>query len=113
MTTIRQYTRNIRASTTIALWVCITVAVGLFIASFLVPPMGVIDGSVLRAVSLLFAFASLAVTREAIREGLGAKLTHGNTTIEIKDVDKEPEKPKPHGSGPHVHEEPEEKEDLS
>ena len=106
MTTIRQYTRNIRASTTLALWVCIIVAVGLFIASFLVPPMGIIDGSVLRAVSLLFAFGSLAVLREAIREGLGAKLTHGNTTLEIKDVDKD----KPHVPDEHVHEE---KEDLS
>ena len=111
MTTLRQYTRNIRASTTIALWVCIVAAVGLFIASFLVPPMGVIDGSVLRAVSLLFAFASLAVTREAIREGLGAKMTHGNTTIEIKDVDQEKEKP--HGPGVHGHKKPEEEEDLS
>ena len=87
MTRFRAFARNVRASTTLALWVCIAVAVGLFIASFLVPPMGVIDGSVLRAVSLLFAFGSLAVLREAIREGIGAKLTHGNTTIEIKDID--------------------------
>ena len=83
--TIKQYTRNIRASTTLALWVCIIVAVGLFIASFLVPPMGVIDGSVLRAASLLFAFGALATVREAVREGLGAKLTHGNTVLEIRD----------------------------
>ncbi len=88
--TIKQYTRNIRASTTLALWVCIIVAVGLFIASFLVPPMGVIDGSVLRAVSLLFAFGALATVREAIREGLGAKLTHGNTVLEIRDKEGRP-----------------------
>ena len=87
------------------------VGIGLAVAGFFVPPMGVIDGSVLRAVSLLFAFASLAVTREAIREGLGAKLTHGNTTIEIKDVDQEKEKP--HGPGVHGHKKPEEEEDLS
>ena len=80
-------TKNVKTSTTIALWVCIVSAVGLFVASFCVPPMGVIDGSVLRAGSLLFAFASLAVLREAIREGIGAKLTHGNTTIEVKDLD--------------------------
>lgn len=80
-------TKNVRTSTTVALWVCILAAVGLFIASFCVPPTGVIDGSVLRAGSLLFAFGSLAVLREAIREGIGAKLTHGNTTIEVKDLD--------------------------
>ena len=79
--------KNVRTSTTVALWVCILAAVGLFIASFCVPPTGVIDGSVLRAGSLLFAFGSLAVLREAIREGIGAKLTHGNTTIEVKDLD--------------------------
>lgn len=79
--------KNVKTSTTIALWVCILAAVGLFVASFVVPPLGIIDGSVLRAASLLFAFGSLAVLREAIREGIGAKLTHGNTTIEIKDVD--------------------------
>lgn len=80
-------TKNVRTSTTVALWVCILAAVGLFIASFCVPPTGVIDGSVLRAGSLLFAFGSLSVLREAIREGIGAKLTHGNTTIEVKDLD--------------------------
>ncbi|MBQ1981810.1 MAG: hypothetical protein II229_01115 [Clostridia bacterium] len=85
--TIRDMTKNVRTSTTVALWVCILAAVGLFIASFCVPPTGVIDGSVLRAGSLLFAFGSLAVLREAIREGIGAKLTHGNTTIEVKDLD--------------------------
>jgi hypothetical protein len=91
--TIKQYTRNIRASTTLALWVCIIVAVGLFIASFLVPPMGVIDGSVLRAASLLFAFGALATVREAVREGLGAKLTHGNTVLEIRDKEGRPRPP--------------------
>lgn len=79
--------KNVKTSTTVTLWVCVASAVGLFIASFCVPPTGVIDGSVLRAGSLLFAFGSLAVLREAVREGIGAKLTHGNTTIEVKDLD--------------------------
>ena len=87
MNKLAAFARNVRIGTSIALWVCITAAVGLFIASFIVPPTGVIDGSVLRAASLLFAFASLAVLREAVREGIGAKLTHGNTVIEIKDLD--------------------------
>ena len=33
-------------------------------------------------------FATLAVAREAIKEGLGLKYTHGDTTLEI-DKDKE------------------------
>lgn len=80
-------TRNIRTSTTIALWVSFILSAGLLIASFLVPPMGVIDASVLKAASLIFAFAGLFFLREAVMEGLGVKLTHGDTTIEIKDQD--------------------------
>ena len=84
---MREMTKNVRTSTTIALWVCILAAGGLFVASFCVPPTGVIDGSVLRAGSLLFAFGSLAVAREAIREGFGANVTHGSTVIEVNDQD--------------------------
>lgn len=91
MNRLKDFTKRVRTSTTVLLIVCITVTVGLFIASFIVPPMGVIDPSILKAASLLFAFASLAVLREAICEGFGAKLTHGNTTIEIKDNDGQPE----------------------
>lgn len=92
MNYLRDMAKNVKTSTTIALWVCIVSAVGLFVASFLVPPLGIIDGSVLRAASLLFAFGSLAVLREAIREGIGAKLTHGKTTIEVRDLDAENDK---------------------
>lgn len=83
--------KAVRTATTVALCICISAAVGLFIASFVVPPTGVIDASVLRAVAMLFGFASLAVVREAIREGIGAKLTHGKTSIEIRDLDGRPE----------------------
>lgn len=94
MDSLKAFTRNVRTSTTVILMVCITATVGLSIASFIVPPMGVIDPSVLKFASWLFAFASLATLREAIREGIGAKLTHGNTTLEIKDTNgKKPEDP--------------------
>lgn len=80
-------TRNVRTSTTILLWVFSLTALGLFVASFLVPPMGVIDGSVLKAGGIIFAFAALAEAREAIVEGLGVKVTHGDTQIVIHDQD--------------------------
>ena len=35
----------------------------------------------------MFAFATLFEVREAIREGLGVKLTHGDTTVEVRDLD--------------------------
>jgi hypothetical protein len=40
-----------------------------------------------KAAGYLFAFATLLVTREAIREGLGVKLTHGETTVQVGDMD--------------------------
>lgn len=86
----REVTRRVTWQTTALLWIFSLSAVGLFVASFCVPPTGVIDGSVLKAVALLFAFGALAEAREAIREGLGVKLTHGQTTIEVHDLDGKP-----------------------
>ena len=80
-------TNRVSRSTTIALWVCTIFAIALFAGSFIVPPTGIIDSSVLRAASLVACFAGLFVLREAILEGLGVKVTHGDTTIEIKDMD--------------------------
>lgn len=64
--------------------ICLAVAVGLIIASFLTPPMWIIDKSVLLAVGELFGFAALAEIMAAIERGHSASITHGNTTIEIK-----------------------------
>lgn len=84
---LRAMARNVRTSTTVLLWLFSLTAIGLFIASFLVPPMGEIDPSVLKAGGIIFAFAALAEAREAIIEGLGVRVTHGTTTIEVKDQD--------------------------
>lgn len=83
----RVMTRRIRTSTTVSLWVCVICSIGLFIASFIVPPLGEISPSVLKAGGEIFAFAALIMLREAIMEGLGVKMTHGQTTIEIHDLD--------------------------
>ena len=87
----REATRRVTWQTSALLWIFSLSSVGLFVASFLVPPLGAIDPSVLKSVALLFAFAALAEAREAIREGLGVKLTHGSTTIEVHDLDGKPE----------------------
>lgn len=83
----RAITKRVSTSTTIALWVCMLTTIGLFIMSALLPPKGVIDPSMFKAAGYLFAFATLLVTREAIREGLGVKLTHGETTVQVGDMD--------------------------
>lgn len=96
----RAMTRNVKASTTIAMWVCLLAAIGLYIASFLVPPMGEIHPSVLKAGSWIFAFAGLAELREAVQEGLGFKLTHGDTTVVVQDLDSKPAPPPPPHANP-------------
>lgn len=87
MREFRAITKRVSTSTTIALWVCMLTTIGLFIMSALLPPKGVIDPSMFKAAGYLFAFATLLVTREAIREGLGVKLTHGETTVQVGDMD--------------------------
>lgn len=87
MSRFRAMSRNVRTSTTVGIWVCTLSAIGLLVASFIVPPTGEISPSVLKAGSLIFAFAALIEVREAITEGLGVKLTHGQTTVEVRDTD--------------------------
>lgn len=99
----REETRNVTKTTTILLWLFGLTTIALFVASFIVPPTGVIDPSILKAAAFLFAFATLAEAREAIREGLGVKLTHGHTTIEVHDLDGQPG----HEHGQHGIQEPE------
>lgn len=62
----------------------------LLTASFLCPPLAVIDGSVLAAVGEVFAFAALWTLIKAMDEGHTATLTHNDTTLTINnEEDKE------------------------
>lgn len=67
------------------------VAVGLLIASFIVPPTGVIDPSVLAATGEIFAFAALGAVLKAIDKGVDAKVQRGNTTLVVGDLNNEKE----------------------
>lgn len=61
------------------------IAAAMLIGGFVMPPMGVVDGSVLKAAAVLFGFAALAVLLHAVDKGVGAKLEHGDTTLTISD----------------------------
>ena len=74
-----------------AFWVCLTITVGLFVAGFCVPPHGEIDGSILTAGGILFAFATLETVHVALRKGVDAKVKHGQTELTIGDLNKETE----------------------
>jgi len=69
--------------------ICLIVALGLIITSFFIPPLAVIDGSVLAGVGEIFAFAALGEVAAAIERGHSASISHGNTTIEIKNQEDE------------------------
>jgi len=72
-----------------AFWVCLTITVGLFVAGFCVPPQGEIDGSILMAGGILFAFATLETVHIAIKKGVDAKVKHGNTELTVGDLNRE------------------------
>ena len=67
--------------------VCFFVSVGLIIAGFFVPPMGVIDGSVLTAIGELLLFPTLLYAYRAIELGLSVKFQKGDTSVEISQHD--------------------------
>ena len=65
-------------SNKIAFWVCLGISVSLLTASFLIPPTGQIDPSVLRGVGEIFAFAVLYTVIEALQRGTDVTLHKGN-----------------------------------
>lgn len=74
-----------------AFWICLLVSVVLLITSFLLPPIGVLEPSVLAAVGELFAFGALGALISGIDRGLDARVTHNNTSLEIGDFSKNKE----------------------
>lgn len=68
---------------TIPFWICLIVTIGLLIGGFFTPPMGAIDGSLLTAAGILFAFSTLAQIPIIIEVAGYAKISRGDTTIEI------------------------------
>ena len=75
-----------RAKKTIPFWICLIVSIGLIVAGFCVPPMGIIDGSVLTAVRILFGCAALAQVRVIIEVAGYVRMTKGDMTIEAKGI---------------------------
>ena len=68
-------------------WVFGGIAILLIIVSFFIPPMAVVDGSIIACVGELFAFAALGAVIHAIDKGKTASVSHGQTTVTIGDKD--------------------------
>ena len=55
----------------------------LIVGGFLVPPVGIIDGSVLTAVGLLLIFSVIEKIPEAIMDGRNLKISKGDFFAEV------------------------------
>ena len=55
----------------------------LIIASFFVPPLGILDGSVLAAVGELEALGVLWIVLRAVEKGTGASFKKGDVEVDI------------------------------
>ena len=67
----------------IAFWVTLIVAIGLIVGGALTPPMFVIEGSIFKAVGMLFLWAALAFAAKAVEDGRVAKFNFGQGSIHI------------------------------
>lgn len=63
-------------------------AIILLVASFIIPPTGIIDSSILGAVGEIEVLAVLWIVYKAIQKGTGAHISKGDISI---DIDKEEE----------------------
>lgn len=68
-----------------AFWVSLIVAFGLIVTGFLMPPIGVIDGSVLTGAGIIFMWPTLALGAKAIEDGKTAKFKTSHTTLTVGD----------------------------
>ena len=67
------------------------VAIGLVIAGFLVPPLGVIDGSVLTAVGEIVFLVTIFFVCDCVTKGKIAKIKKGDLEASISDNDNMPD----------------------
>lgn len=66
-------------------FVCLGIAIALFIFGAVCPPIGVIDNSILKAGAILLGFAALGVAGQNLANGKDVKFQHGETEVTIGD----------------------------
>jgi hypothetical protein len=66
-------------------YICLSVAVALLATSFFLPPTGMIDPSILKAVAELLGFAALAIVGKNLSMGKEVTFHHGETEVTIGD----------------------------
>ena len=66
-----------------AFYANLVISILLIVGGFLVPPVGIIDGSVLTAVGLLLMFSVIEKIPEAIKAGKNIKVQKGDSSVVI------------------------------
>jgi hypothetical protein len=66
-------------------YVCLVAAIIVGGVSFVLPPTGIIDPSVLKFIALLLGFAALGVAGQNLANGKGVTFSHGETEVTIDD----------------------------
>ena len=67
----------------IAFWVTLIISIGLMIGGALTPTLFIIDGSIFKAVGLLFLWPTLAFGAKAVEDGRVAKFNFGKASVHI------------------------------
>lgn len=70
-------------------YVCLAAALVVGAVSFVLPPTGIIDPSVLKFIALLLGFAALAVAGQNLANGKDVTFSHGETEVTIEDKENE------------------------
>ena len=68
-------------------YICLAAAIIVGIVSFVLPPTGIIDPSVLKFIALLLGFAALGVAGQNLANGKDVIFSHGETEVTIGDND--------------------------
>lgn len=64
-------------------WVCLIASLSLIVGGFFVPPLGVIDGSVLTAVGEILGFVALNVLLLGLDKGTDVTVRKGDFEVEL------------------------------
>ena len=87
---MREFYKNY-LSNNLFFWFFSIIGVILIVTAFLLPPLSVIDNSVLIAVGEINGFAALGAVIKAIDRGSSASIKHNNTELTINNNDEEDE----------------------
>lgn len=83
MSKFKKWLINVSVFHKVTFIVCLVFSIILLVSSFLLPPTGIIDNSVLKAVAEIGFFSALAVLIRALDKGVDAKVSKGDISIEI------------------------------